>query len=107
MMLQTVNWMISYLLKAELVKLVETDVLEKKLNFLIPFTRTKILVNWYSPLLCSLKTQVQTQIQSIKYNHANKQNRKHTVNMQTINTTSKYIQDNITNRLMYMDNLKR
>ena len=29
-----------------------------------------------------------------------------TVNMQTTNTTRKYIQDNITNGLMYMDNLK-
>ena len=33
MMLQTANWMISYLLKAQLIKLIETDVLYRDKDF--------------------------------------------------------------------------
>ena len=35
MMLQTANWMISYLLKAELIKVIETDTLEKGTYYIL------------------------------------------------------------------------
>ena len=91
-MLQTANCMISYLLKTLLVQLVETETLliepveTRKRNILhsftpfTPFTRTKILVNGYLPLLYSLKALIQTKIQSIMYNHAKKQRHKHSKN---------------------------
>ena len=37
MMLQTANWMLSYLLKAQLIKLVETDTLEKRIYYILSF----------------------------------------------------------------------
>ena len=35
MVLQTANWMISYLLKAYLIKLIETDAIEKRIYYIL------------------------------------------------------------------------
>ena len=35
MMLQTANWKISYLLKASLIKVIETDALEKRIHYIL------------------------------------------------------------------------
>ena len=50
--------MIYYLIKAYLFEIVDVDTLGKKniLDFLIPITKTKIIINGYSTLLCDRKT---------------------------------------------------
>ena len=52
MMLQTANWMISYLLKAYLVKIVEIDTLKKEyITFFHPFYKAKDFSKWVFTLI--------------------------------------------------------